>query len=72
MKWNIRNLIMFMFAVTICALMMAIISSMVYYGPGTVRPETASILGHLIDIMIGAVIAFVMNKNINDDNRTGV
>lgn len=46
--------------------MVAIISSMIYYGPGNVKPETVNILGHLIDTMLGAIIAYLMLKNNKD------
>jgi len=55
-----RRLIITIFAVTICAVIMAIISSWIYYG--TAKPESVTIVGHLIDTMLGAIIAYLMLK----------
>ena len=55
-----RKLIAIMFGATICAVIMAIISSWIYYG--SARPESVNIVGHLIDTMLGATIAFLMLK----------
>ncbi len=55
-----RKLIVVMFALTICAIMVAIISSWIYYG--SAKPESVNILGHLIDTMLGAIIAYLMLK----------
>jgi len=60
-----RKIIVLMFALTICAIMVAIISSWIYYG--SAKPESVNILGHLIDTMLGAIIAYLMLKQ-NDDN----
>jgi len=63
---DIRQIVILIFSCTICAIMVAIISSMIYYGPGNVKPETVNILGHLIDTMLGAIIAYLMLKNNKD------
>ena len=41
-----RKIIVLMFALTICAIMVAIISSWIYYG--SAKPESVNILGHLM------------------------
>ena len=61
-----RKIIVLMFGVTICAIMMAIISSWIYYG--SAKPESVNILGHLIDTMLGAIIAYLMLKPDKNDN----
>ena len=55
-----RKLIAIMFGATICAVIMAIITSWIYYG--SAKPESVNIVGHLIDTMLGATIAFLMLK----------
>jgi len=62
-----RKIIVLMFALTICAIMVAIISSWIYYG--SAKPESVNILGHLIDTMLGAIIAYLMLKP-NDNNSS--
>jgi len=61
-----RKLIAIMFGATICAVIMAIISSWIYYG--SAKPESVNIVGHLIDTMLGATIAYLMLKPKDDDN----
>ncbi len=61
-----RKLIAIMFGATICAVIMAIISSWIYYG--SARPESVNIVGHLIDTMLGATIAYLMLKPKDNDN----
>jgi len=65
-----RKLIAIMFGATICAVIMAIISSWIYYG--TAKAESVNILGHLLDTMLGATIAFLMLKEKEDDNGTSL
>ena len=55
-----RKFIVIMFGATICAVIMAIISSWIFYG--TAKPESVNIVGHLIDTMLGAIIAYLMLK----------
>jgi len=64
-----RKLIAIMFGATICAVIMAIISSWIYYG--SAKPESVNIVGHLIDTMLGATISYLALK-ISDDNTKGV
>ena len=61
-----RKLIAIMFGATICAVIMAIISSWIYYG--SAKPESVNIVGHLIDTMLGATIAYLMLKPKEDAN----
>ena len=63
-----RKLIAIMFAATICAIMVAIISSWIYYG--SAKPESVNLLGHLIDTMLGATIAYLMLKPKDDDSNS--
>ncbi len=62
-----RKLIVIMFGVTICAVIVAVISSWIFYG--TAKPESVNIVGHLIDTMLGAIIAYLMLKP-NDNGRS--
>lgn len=57
-----RKIIVIMFAATICTIMITLITSFVYYGPGSGRKESVDIVGNLIYTMIGLVIAYVGNK----------
>lgn len=58
---DVRRIVVLIFALTICSIMVAIISSWIYYG--TAKPESVNIVGHLIDTMLGAIIAYLMLKN---------
>lgn len=71
MKYDVKKLVILMFAVTICTIMLTIIGSFVAYGPGSGRKETVDIVGNLIFAMMGAVITYLTLNN-KDDNSKGV
>ncbi len=61
-----KKIIVLMFSFTVCAVIMTVISSFVYYGPGSGRKETVDAVVHLIDIIIGAVIMYLGLKDKNE------
>jgi len=63
MKWDVRKLVILMFAATICTIMLTLISSFAYYGPGSGRKESVDVVGNLIYTMIGLIIAYIGNKS---------
>ena len=59
-----RKIIVIMFAATICTIMLTLISSFAYYGPGSGRKESVDIVGNIIYTMIGVVITYIVkDKN---------
>ena len=61
---NGRKIIVIMFAATICTIMLTLISSFAYYGPGSGRKESVDIVGNIIYTMIGVVITYIVkDKN---------
>ena len=67
MKYDVKKLVILMFAVTICTIMLTIITSFVVYGPGSGRKETVDIVGNLIFAMMGAVITYLTLNNKKDE-----
>jgi hypothetical protein len=72
MKYDVKKLVILMFAATICTIMLSIITSFIFYGPGSGRKESVDIVGNILYTMLGLVIAFIGNKNDKDDNTKGV
>lgn len=62
-NFDARKFVVILFAITVCAVIMTVISSFVYYGPGSGRKETVDAIVHLIDIIIGAVIMYLGLKD---------
>jgi len=58
-----RKIIVIMFAATICTIMLTLISSFAYYGPGSGRKESVDIVGNLVFAMLGVVITYVTLNN---------
>ena len=58
-----RKLIIIMFGATICTIMLTLIASFAYYGPGSGRKESVDIVGNLIYTMIGVVITYVVKSD---------
>jgi len=55
-----------MFAATVCTIMLTLISSFAYYGPGSGRKESVDIVGNLIYTMIGVIITYVVKPDKNE------
>lgn len=64
-----RRLIVIMFAATICTIMLTLIGSFAYYGPGSGRKESVDIVGNLIYTMIGVVITYIVKPDSNDNTK---
>ena len=62
-----RKLIIIMFGATICTIMLTLIASFAYYGPGSGRKESVDIVGNLIFAMMGAVITYLTLNNKKDE-----
>ena len=66
-----RKIIVIMFAATICTIMLTLISSFAYYGPGSGRKESVDIVGNIIYTMIGVVITYIVkDKNERESIRS--
>jgi hypothetical protein len=72
MKYDVKKIVILMFAGTICTIMLSIITSFIFYGPGSGRKESVDIVGNILYTMLGLVIAYIGNKTDKDDNPKGV